>query len=328
MCAVTCKKDNQVYIIPPCEFYSYDGESSMSLFAFVLIVCSAFMHASWNLLAKRSVMSVAFYTAICMTAMTLWLHVQFWTPVKVADLPGIFWIYLLCSVLFDMCYCFGLKYAYRTMEMSTAYPMMRALPLLMTAIVVAATGWGAPLTPLAIIGMVVVFIGCLMMPLPDFASFKLKNYLNRQMFFIFLVACGTTGYTILDSQSQAVLRTFIPQISKPVLSVTFYSTRGIVLSSLLLSVVMMLPGERKNFLQIFKERNLMPVWAGVFASLTYTSVLLAMNYVSNVAYVQVFRQLGLIFAAAGGIFILKEHCHLPKIAGIILILSGLVITVL
>ena len=214
------------------------------------------------------------------------------------------------------------------MEMSTAYPMMRALPLLMTAIVVAATGWGAPLTPLAIIGMVVVFIGCLMMPLPDFASFKLKNYLNRQMFFIFLVACGTTGYTILDSQSQAVLRSVIPQISKPVLSITFYSTRGIVLSSLLLSVVMMLPGERKNFLQIFKERNLMPVWAGVFASLTYTSVLLAMNYVSNVAYVQVFRQLGLIFAAAGGIFILKEHCHLPKIVGIILILSGLVITVI
>ncbi|MBO7329253.1 MAG: hypothetical protein J6W00_10840, partial [Lentisphaeria bacterium] len=68
--------------------------------------------------------------------------------------------------------------------------------------------------------------------------------------------------------------------------------------------------------------------AGLFASFTYITVLLAMNYVSNVSYVQVFRQIGLIFGMAGGIIILKEHCSLPKIVGAALILFGLVLTVL
>ena len=55
----------------------------MSLFVFLLITFSAVLHASWNLLAKRSSMSVSFYAAICMTAASMWLHTQLWTPVRV-----------------------------------------------------------------------------------------------------------------------------------------------------------------------------------------------------------------------------------------------------
>jgi len=300
----------------------------MTFIAFILIVTSAVMHASWNLLAKRSSMTVAFYTVICMTSTLLWLHTQFWTPVRFWTLPGIFYFYLICSVLSDLCYCMGLKYAYRTMEMSTAYPMMRALPLLLTAAVTSLTGWGEPLKPLALLGMLIVFVGCLMMPLSDFSHFKLKDYISSRMFFIFLVACGTTGYTIFDSQAQAVLRAAEPDVIKPVISLTFYSTRGILLGCALLMLVAAMPLERKSFVEIFRQRNLMPVWAGLCASLTYTLVLLAMNYVSNVSYVQVFRQLGLIFGMAGGIFILKERFSLPKVVGVLLILGGLAITVI
>ena len=56
--------------------------------------------------------------------------------------------------------------------------------------------------------------------------------------------------------------------------------------------------------------------------------LLAMNYVTNVTYVQIFRQLGLVIGVAGGIFILKERAAAPKIAGVTLILLGLAISVL
>ena len=101
----------------------------MSFLAFILIVFSAVLHASWNLLGKRSTMSISFYTAMCITACMVWLHVQFWTPVNIFRLPGEFFLFLILSVVSDICYCLGLVRAYRTMEMSTAYPMMRALPL-------------------------------------------------------------------------------------------------------------------------------------------------------------------------------------------------------
>ena len=188
----------------------------MTLLAFLLIVFSAGLHALWNLLAKRSTMSVAFYAVICMTSASLWLHTQLWTPVNVAKLPGLFFVYIIASVFSDLCYCLGLVRAYRTMEMSTAYPMMRSLPLLLTAAVTSLAGWGAPLTPLALLGMGVVFIGCLMMPMKDFSHFNLKEYFSSKMFFIFLVACGTTGYTIFDSQAQHVFREAYPELAKPI----------------------------------------------------------------------------------------------------------------
>ena len=300
----------------------------MTFLAFLLIVFSAGLHASWNLIAKRSSMSVAFYTILCAIAATLWCHVQFWTPLQMWQLPMIFYIYIAGSVLSDLVYCLGLVRAYRTMEMSTAYPMMRSLPLLFTAAVTSLTGWGAPLTPLALLGMLVVFIGCMIMPMKDFGSFKWSNYLNSRMFFIIIVACGTTGYTIFDSQAQGVLRQVYANAEKPLISLSYYSTRGICLTTTLLIATLLIKGEYANLKNIFRQKQWMALAAGACASLTYVTVLLAMNYVTNVSYVQVFRQLGLIFGLLGGILILKEKCSAPKIVGTLLILSGLVLTVL
>lgn len=302
----------------------------MSFFAFVLIVFSAVLHASWNLVAKRSKMTLSFYALICCTACILWLHVQFWTPVDVFALPGRYYIFLLASVLSDIVYCTGLIRAYRTMEMSTAYPMMRSLPILLTAAVTTLLGLGTQLSILAMIGMVVVFAGCMIIPLHDFRHFQFKDYFNSKWFYIFLVACGTTGYTILDKQAQEVLSSCVEyaHLGKVKLSLTFYSSRAVCLSSSLLLLTLLVPGELKNFREIMREKKRMVLMAGAFASMTYTTVLLAMNYVDNVSYVQVFRQLGLIFGMAGGIIILKERCSAPKLVGVTLILSGLVMTVL
>ncbi len=300
----------------------------MSLTAFLLLLLSVTFHASWNLLAKKSVMSIACYTIICLTSALCWVHMQFWTPVDVLGLPGKYYIFMACSVCSDVLYCLGLVRAYRTMEMSTAYPMMRSLPLLLTAAVTTIFGWGKPLTGMAITGMAVVFTGCLFMPLASFKNFRWSNYVNVHLLFILLVACGTTGYTVFDSQAQAILRAAVTDVSKPVLSLTYYSSRGILLSATLLMLLFSLKPERENLRRFIKERNFNPVFAGLFATCAYSLVLIAMNYVSNVSYVQVFRQIGLLVGVAGGIIILKERCSAPKIIGSLLIVSGLVMTVI
>ena len=47
--------------------------------------------------------------------------------------------------------------------------------------------------------MLVVFAGCLIMPLKDFRSITPQHYLkNKAMPWIFLAALGTTGYTVFD----------------------------------------------------------------------------------------------------------------------------------
>ena len=63
----------------------------MTFTAFLLIFGSAVTHATWNLLAKKRKMGLAFYAIICTMGALIWAHVQFWTPVKVFSLPPAFW---------------------------------------------------------------------------------------------------------------------------------------------------------------------------------------------------------------------------------------------
>ena len=304
----------------------------MTLTAFFLLLLSVTFHASWNLIAKKSTMSITYYMVICMTSACCWLHLQFWTPVNIFALPGKYYLLMFCSVLSDLLYCCGLVRAYRTMEMSTAYPMMRSLPLLFTAAITGILGLGKPLTPMAFAGMSVVFAGCMLMPLKSFSDFKLSNYLTPTIFFVFYTALGTTGYTVFDSQGLQILREYCAangiDVSKPVISLTYYSTRSLCLVTTLFTVVLLMKDERAAVKEYWKERNFMPLIGGLCASGTYVLVLIAMNYVTNVSYVQVCRQLGLPIGMAAGIIFLKEKSSPVKWIGVCLILIGFAVAVL
>jgi len=302
----------------------------MTYIAFSLIVFSAVLHASWNLLAKKNHITVPYYAMLCGTNVILLGHVQFWTPVHLLEMPWPFWAALAGSVFSDaILYCTGIVFAYRYIEMSVAYPMMRSLPIVFTVFLTAVFHLGQPLTASAVAGMMIVVAGCLMMPLPSFRSFDYRKYLKPSMLFVVLTALGTTGYTICDSLAQHAMRDAAdPAISAPVISLTFYNTRGIALTTTLLVIALLIPSQRAVARQFIREKNWKPFLAGICAMLTYISVLIAMNYVSNVSYVQVFRQLGLPFGMFAGMFFLNEKVNAPKIVGVILILSGLLITVL
>ena len=64
---------------------------------------------------------------------------------------------------------------------------------------------------------------------------------------------------------------------------------------------------------------------GIGIFLTYTIVLVSMNYVSNVSYVAALRQLSIPIGALMGIVLLKEPPFLPKLIGIGTIFIGLVL---
>ena len=143
-----------------------------------------------------------------------------------------------------------------------------------------------------------------------------------------LAALGTTLYTICDSEAQAAMRTCAPKLSGTMVSCTYYELRHIAVVAALGLVVLTVPSARAEAAAMPRNGFGMPLLAGVFAGLTYILVLLAMNYVTNVSYVKVFRQMGLPIGMGLGVLILKERCTATKILGVILILTGLVISVI
>ena len=300
----------------------------MTFAAFMLIFLSAGMHASWNMIAKRSHMNLAFYSMLDVVAVLTGAWIWFRLPLNISDLTLAFYIAVAGSAFGEGIYCLGLIMAYRTMDMSAAYPMMRSLPLLFTALFTALCGFGKPLSLLAIIGMATVFAGCVVMPLNRFSDFRLSNYLDRKIAFVLMAALGTTIYTICDSEAQVVMRSCAPNVSKTMISCTYYELRHIMVLLPIGTLALALPSGRKDMLAMFKTGIGPALLAGVLSGVTYILVLMAMIRVDNVSYVQAFRQLGLVIGMLEGFFILKERCTLTKVLGIVLIVSGLVMTVI
>lgn len=298
----------------------------MTWTAFLLVFLSVFLHASWNFLSKKRNPSGAFYLVMAVTATAATSVFFFISDLPLAELPGKFWGLLGCSLLFEIIYNLGLAYGYRVADISLIYPLGRALPVLLVAVVTMVCGFGAKPGNWAFVGMAVIFGGCVLLPMKDFKSFELKTYCNKAAIFILMIAVGTTGYTIVDSQAGAILKTFsqdFPLVRS--MLYLFFIEFGIMISLAL--YVALMRWERQELKYVLKAPQY-PAIAGIFSATAYGLVLVAMGFVSNVSYVQAFRQLSLPLGVLLGVIFLKENPAKPKLAGVALIVIGLVLTVL
>ena len=288
----------------------------MTLTAFWLILISSGLHVAWNTLAKKNHLSFPFYAILCTVAMLMWIHTLWWAPVKLSSLPAEFWCCILLSLISDaVIYCTGLICAYKTLEMSLAYPVMRSLPLLFIALVTSIFHCGKSLGAGEICGMATVVAGCIIMPLSTTGKVTLASYFNRGTVFILMVACGTTGYTFFDSEAMKIITREFPETSKTVVAMTFYATRGGLLSAVLWAISLSTAANREIIKKLIRKKDFTPLYAGVVASGAYICVLLAMNFVDNVSFVVAFRQIGLVIGVLAGVIFLKEKAAPAKRCG-------------
>lgn len=298
----------------------------MTLSAFWLILLSIFLHVGWNLISKKSQPTAAFYLLTSVTSFLLYFPCVFFAGIDWGALGGKFWCFVFLSIASEILYFIGLFKTYRSADISLAYPMVRALPVLLVAGVTALFGIGKPLNGAAVAGIFIVFAGCLLMPLQKFSQFSWRNYMTPVLGYMILAACGTTGYTIFDGL-------LIPQIlahtkGSPLAATgAFISLLELGITTGLSIYVFTVKSERESLKQLL-FRSWTPHICGICSSSAYILVVLAMPLVSNVSYVQAFRQMSLPLGVAAGIFILKEKCPPVRLAGVGAIVAGLVIAAL
>ena len=300
----------------------------MPLYAFLLILLSAFMHASWNLMSKARRPSMVFYMQASLTAALLWL-----TPVIIGinrvdwqNVPTVFYYLAAGSVFCEVIYFIGLANAYKRADISVAYPMVRALPVLFTAILALIFQLGKPLTPMSLVGMLCIFAGCFIMPQKKFSDLKLSAYLSWQFAFIVLGALGTTGYTIFDSMALNRLKDYFAASDKVLISCMYLGILEAAIAFSLFCIIPFIKTERYEFKHSFC-RTWVPSLASLFSSSAYGIILLAMPMVTNVSLVQAFRQISLPICAIAGVILLHEKMTLPRTIGLILIVSGLIMSI-
>ena len=296
----------------------------MSTTAVILLLISAFTHAGWNLLSKKEYPTPAFYFAantfgvICV--LPILAYYWSWIPM----IPRLVWIFVAMSGFFLAVYMIALAGAYRTGDISIAYPLARSLSVIFVFGFTVMLRTGDVLGVWAIFGMILVVVGCITLPMKSWRDFHIADYKNVCCLLAVLAAFGISGYTLTDNEALRHLRELPGVTFDPVDATLIYMVlEGISCSIWQFVLAIFSPSEWKNMRIVFRDYKGSAAITGIGIYLAYGLVLASMNFVTNVSYVAAFRQLSIPLGAIFGMALLREPCYSTKMFGVTTIIIGL-----
>lgn len=295
----------------------------MSLTAAILVFISVFMHAAWNLMSKTTQPSTAFYLIMNFVGGIIWLPFFVMSAKSFWGLPPLFYCLFAATCVFEVIYMYGLAHGYKHGDISLIYPLVRTLPVLMLAIITLVAGIGKPFGPVTMFGMIMIACGCFVMPFESFRKISFRNLNGIALLFIGLGAIGTTGYTLCDSQALKLVEPDGNISAVCTLGYLFLMQTGLTLGEV--PLVVFDKSEHAAMKNLRGKKMIYPILAGVISSAAYALILIAMQYVTNVSYIQAFRQLSLPIGFLAGVIFLHEKSSATKIVGLLLILMGLIV---
>lgn len=283
----------------------------MPLATLGLILLSAIMHASWNLVVKRARNKQVFMwwsVVVGSVCFAVFLIGSSPLPVRV-------WPYIVASATLEAMYFVTLTLAYDIGDFSLIYPIARgaapALLAIWTALFLA-----EPPRPGGLLGLALLVFGLIVIgssplwarrSLPGKHTFSIKGIVIA-----LFTACCVSLYTTVDG---AAVR-FAPPFA--------YTIVVLGLSAVLFSPVVLL---RYGARQVYSEWRVnwwRILLVGIFMLLTYVLVLNAYA-VARVSYAGAIREVSVVFAALLGWLLLGEGFGLVRTIGAVLIFAGIVV---
>jgi drug/metabolite transporter (DMT)-like permease len=267
----------------------------MQTLAVVLVLFSALLHATWNLLAKRSADPLAF-----MFAFTIASIVLFAVPVAIVavrdPVPASGWPFIALTGVIHVGYFAALASAYRRGALSLTYPVSRGtgvliVPLLAVAIfderpsLVGALGIGAILVGLGVIG---------------FASLRTDPAGRAGLGYALLTGLTIAAYSLIDKAGVARVN--------PVIYVYC-----IFLFTALALAPYVLTQRRRAVLAEWRYNRWAVLAGGVLPPATYVIVLSALR-LADVSYVVPLRETSIIFGTLLGALVLGERIGRVRVA--------------
>ena len=298
----------------------------MTLTAAILLIISAVTHAGWNYISKKEHPTAAFYFVANTIGVICVLPILLFYRSHILLIPGAVWIFIALSGFFLAAYMAVLAGAYRVGDISVAYPLARSLPVIFVFLITLFFSKTEPLGVWTVIGIILVVIGCMVLPLKSLREFQISNYKNLCCLLAALAAVGIAGYTVTDDVALRSLREIPGRSWNPVDATLVYMVlEGISCSVWQFLIVALDSTERKILPDVLRDFKSAAAITGIGIYLTYGLVLASMNYVTNVSYVAAFRQLSIPLGAMFGMVLLKEPRYTLKLIGVATIFVGLII---
>ena len=296
----------------------------MSPTAILLLVPAALLHALWNTLGKRQRPSTALFLLANVFAALLMSPLLWWHWDKLPDIPVQVWELALLTGFFNGGYYVALARAYRAGDLSIAYPLIRSIPALLITLFEVARGRGEDFGALYYSGIVLLILGCFILPFRPGLEFRWSRYLDACCRWAGLGAVFIAGYTLIDSTAVGLLRGCgaFSNLEAPLLYMVFQSTSVSIWLAAFGLVERRAEGQTLRGTLRAEGRIILLMGLGIYSC--YGLVLASMGYVENVGYVAAFRQLSIPMGALMGVWLLKEEGSRNKVFGTLFIFAGLV----
>ena len=302
----------------------------MSPTAIIFLAAAAVLHAGWNLLSKRNHPTASYFLLTSLAGGLLFAPTFLLFPQALpGDIPAGVWT-LLGGAGFSMAlYYVSLAAAYRAGDMSVAYPLARSSPILVVTATTVLLGRGGQVGAACVGGIILVVAGCFLIPLRRFGCLHFRNYINTTCVCALLSAIGTAGYSLCDDEALRRLRVLAGADAQATgIALNYACLEGFVTALWLGFFIFARREGRRVFAKTLRESKRNALVTGFAIFITYAFVLIAMGHVANVSYVVAFRQLSIPLGVLFGIGFLKEPAHAPKLAGVAVMLSGLLLVAL
>ena len=281
-----------------------------------MVLLSAFIHASWNILARHSRSESRFIGSMLPIVAAAALIPALIGQYLTGAMHGRIWLFVLGSGLCCGLYFVALGRAYEAADFTVVYPVARSLPVLLVGLGDSLRGYVPSLG--GWLGMVMVVVGCVMTPLRSRHDLQLGRYFNRASLWMLITALGTVGYSLLDKRG-AELLTRGPEYAA-VYTYFFYlfALVGYELFTRLL-------GRPAVAARKADTHKWMPAVAGFMSAGAYWLVVWAFQMVSHASYVVAFRQSSLIIALLMAWALYPQERHRSRLLSVGIITAGLVL---
>ena len=286
----------------------------MSAAALALVFAAALLHASWNVVAKKTGGDARFALMAALLLVVIWAPLGLWAAWRAVPLWGaVEWAVLLASAIVHVFYFTTLLRGYRLSDLTVVYPVARGSGPLLASL--GAIGWlGESMSAVAAAGVGGVVLGVFFIAGGPGLWSKAHDPAQRERVRAGIgwgAATGAliAGYTLIDGYAVKVL------LISPIL-VDYVGN--------LFRVPFLLPSalrDRRGFGALWRAQWRAALVIAVLGPLGYVLVLYAMT-LAPLSHVAPAREVSMLFAALLGGRLLGEGDRASRLLGAACIAGG------
>jgi drug/metabolite transporter (DMT)-like permease len=288
----------------------YDLIPCMPAVAIVLLLTSAALHATWNLLLKKSTEKYLAMGWQVIIGSVFAFFALFFTGIPPREL----WLFILVSTILEAIYFAILTYAYNDHDFSLVYPVARgAAPALVVI-------WSALFlseipSPGGFVGILLIIIGLVIIGITSLFQKQTGKPHLRGVFIALSVAFVISLYTLVDGFAVK---------HGPALS---YGLCLFLLMPVFTTPLIVRHYGWRHSLQSFIDQPKRLILVGILAVIAYLSALFAYS-IAPVNYSEAIREVSVVMGAFAGWYFLGEQMGKIRILGALVIFAGIVMIAL